>query len=73
VACHAVAASKARGPDAPPRGDGLVPVDSALGRHRDPAFDLRIPPSRTWIAWGTDHFGLLGRREVYERVRDWLR
>jgi len=73
VKCHAVAASKARGPDAPPRGDGLVPIDSALGRHRDPAFDLRFPASRRWIAWGTDHFGLLERREVYERVRDWLR
>ncbi len=73
VRCFAIAASKARGPDAPPRGDGLVPVDSALGRHRERRFDLRFPASRRWIAWQTDHLGLLDRPEVYERIRDWLR
>jgi hypothetical protein len=73
VRCFAVAASTAAGPDAPPRGDGLVPLDSALGRHPDPRLDLRFPPARRWIAWGTDHLGLLGRPEVYRRIRGWLR
>jgi hypothetical protein len=72
VKCFAIAASTAKGPDAPSRGDGLVPVDSALGRHADPALTLAFPESRRWIAYGTDHFGLLDRPEVYERIRAWL-
>ncbi|HET8723338.1 MAG TPA: alpha/beta hydrolase [Anaeromyxobacteraceae bacterium] len=72
VRCFAIAASTARGPDAPARGDTLVTVDSALGRHPDPAFDLRFPAARRWVAWGTDHLGLLDRPEVYERIRGWM-
>ena len=72
VKCFAVAATTAKGPDAPARGDGLVPVDSALGRHADPAMALIFPESRRWIAYGTSHFDLLDRPEVYGRVRDWL-
>jgi hypothetical protein len=72
VKCLAVAASKAAGPDAPARGDGLVPVDSALGLHPDPARTLDLPESHRWVAYGTDHFGLLDRPEVYAHVRDWL-
>lgn len=45
-----------------PRGDGLVPVASALG------FD----PADPWIAYGTGHLDLLGSRPVYERMKDWL-
>lgn len=52
--------------------DGWVPVDSALGRHPDPERDLRIPEDRRWVARGTDHFGLLDRPEIYERLRSWL-
>jgi hypothetical protein len=55
-----------------PRGDGLVPVDSALGQHRAPERDLRIPPSRRWIAWQTGHLDLLDDPEVYVRIRGWL-
>ena len=72
VKCFAVAATTAKGPDSPVRGDGLVPVDSALGRHADPAMALIFPESRRWIAYGTSHFDLLDRPEVYGRVRDWL-
>jgi hypothetical protein len=72
VKCFAVAASTARGPDAPPRGDGLVPVDSALGRHAEPARTLRFPASRRWIAYRTNHFGLLDDPQVYARLRGWL-
>lgn len=53
-------------------GDGLVPVASALGRHRDPERTLAFPPERTLVAFGTNHLGLLGSREVYERVRGWV-
>jgi hypothetical protein len=72
VKCFAIAASRAKGPGAPARGDGLVLVDSALGRHSDPERALAFPRTRQWVAYGTDHFGLLDRPEVYARIRDWL-
>lgn len=52
--------------------DGLVPVESALGHHRDPERTLLFPEGRSWIARGMNHFDLLGRPEVYARVRGWL-
>jgi len=55
------------------RGDGLVPIASALGNHPDRAFDLRIPKSRQWTGYGINHLELLGNAEVYARVRRWLR
>jgi hypothetical protein len=72
--CYAVAASTAP-PEATPRrlpGDGLVPVDSALGRHRDPARALRFPAARTFVVRGAGHLDLLDRPEVYARLRRWL-
>jgi hypothetical protein len=54
------------------RSDGLVPVDSALGRHPDAARALHFPASRTWIAYGTGHLDLLDRPDVYARIRGWL-
>jgi hypothetical protein len=54
------------------RGDGLIPVASALGRHADPALDLHIPPSHTAIVYGTGHLDLLGSRTVYRRLQRWL-
>ena len=73
VRCLAMAASMAKGPDAPPRGDGLVPVDSALGRHPDPERTLSLPTSGRFIAYGAGHLDLLDRPEVYAHLRDWLR
>jgi hypothetical protein len=55
------------------RGDGLVPIASALGEHPDPAFDLRIPPSRRWIGNGINHLQMLGSEAVYRRIAEWLR
>lgn len=52
-------------------GDGLVPVESALGRHADAAFDLGVPEARTHVAAGVHHFGLLGA-DVYPAVLAWL-
>ncbi len=72
VACYAIAASRGRGPLGALVGDGLVPVDSALGRHRDPARALELPESRRWVAHGMGHLDLLGRPEVYARIRAWL-
>ncbi|ALN90935.1 esterase/lipase family protein [Lysobacter gummosus] len=56
-----------------PSGDGLVPVASALGYHRDPAFDLRIPKSRQWVGYGLHHLDLLGDAQVYAHLRRWLK
>lgn len=53
-------------------GDGLVPLDSALGRHRRAAQTLAVPPERQWVARGTGHLDLLGRPEVYRQLHQWL-
>ncbi|MCM2309874.1 MAG: hypothetical protein NDI84_00605 [Steroidobacteraceae bacterium] len=53
-------------------GDGLVPLDSALGRHTDPARSLALPKQRQWIGYEMGHLELLGRPEVYARLSDWL-
>lgn len=54
-------------------GDGLVPLDSALGRHRDATRSLLIPETRQWVRYGTGHRDLLSHPEVYARLRRWLR
>ncbi|MGZ3184041.1 MAG: esterase/lipase family protein [Telluria sp.] len=75
VACHAVAVTLGkRRRDKADRllGDGLVPVDSALGRHANPALDLAIPASRQWTGYGLGHLDLLDNQAVYRRLLDWL-
>lgn len=75
VKCFAIAGSTGRrSGDMRDRllGDGLIPVDTALGRHLDPARRLAFPASRQWVAFGIHHLDLLGRVEVYEKIRDWL-
>jgi pimeloyl-ACP methyl ester carboxylesterase len=54
-------------------GDGLVPLDSALGLHKDPAHSLGIPKSHQWIGAQTGHLELLSRPEVYRQLEAWLR
>jgi hypothetical protein len=75
VRCFAIgattAASTLRGHRRLP-GDGLVPLASALGHHDDPALDLAIPKARRWIAHDCVHLALLGRPDVYTRIRRWL-
>jgi pimeloyl-ACP methyl ester carboxylesterase len=76
VACYAIAGAAAASPDDLKGlliGDGLVPVTSALGRHKDPARDLHFPPDRQWVACETGHLDLLSRRDVYERMAAWLK
>jgi hypothetical protein len=73
--CFAIAASRQKHPGPGKRGmrgDGLVPVDSALGRSSDPRRDLGIPDDRRWIGHGMSHFDLLDRPEVYAKIRHWL-
>jgi hypothetical protein len=71
VRCCAIAATRTRDPGARKRsGDGLVTVDSALGRHRDP--ELTLAFDETWIGYGMGHIELLHRPEVHAVVRAWL-
>ena len=53
-------------------GDGLVPLDSALGRHKNPARTLAFPQERQWVGYGMNHLDLLGRPEVFAQLRQWL-
>ncbi|HEX4857857.1 MAG TPA: hypothetical protein VFV17_02490 [Usitatibacteraceae bacterium] len=76
VACFAIAATTgARSGDRKDRllGDGLVPVASALGRHRLPSASLAIPPERQRIVTHTDHMELLSSEAVCEQLVQWLR
>lgn len=75
VKCYAVAGSTGRrSGDMRDRllGDGLIPVDTALGRHPERARTLAFPASRQWVAFGIHHLDLLGRVEVCEHIRAWL-
>ena len=53
-------------------GDGLVQVDSALGKHKDSNLCLNIPTERQWIAYGVNHMDLLCNQEVYTQIKRWL-
>jgi len=53
-------------------GDGLVPLNSALGIHRDTTRSLSIPEHRKWIGYRMGHRELLSRPEVYGQISAWL-
>ena len=53
-------------------GDGLVPLNSALGQHADPRLALGIPPERQCVRYDTGHLELLWQPEVFAQVREWL-
>jgi hypothetical protein len=75
VRCFALAATTgARAGDARDRvlGDGLVPLDSALGRHAEPRHTLAFAPERQWIGHRIGHLELLSHPEVYAQLRRWL-
>ncbi|WP_372958545.1 esterase/lipase family protein [Marinobacter sp.] len=72
---YAIAATTGSSPAAAStlaRGDGLVPLRSALGQHRDPARCLPIPDSRQAVFHGLNHFDLLDSQPVYQCLLGWL-
>jgi pimeloyl-ACP methyl ester carboxylesterase len=80
VRCHAIAASIGRqGGELKARlvanglGDGLVPLDSALGRHKEPARTLAFREDRQWVGYGMNHLDLLSRPDVFAQLLQWLR
>ncbi|MGE5602173.1 MAG: esterase/lipase family protein [Nitrososphaerales archaeon] len=75
VECYALAATLGtEAGDAKDRllGDGLVPVKSALGIHRDPERNLAFPPSHRWVGYEMSHLDLLRSPEVYAQLQEWL-
>ncbi len=74
VRCYAVAATTAKKPSGPPArwlGDGLVPVASALGQHREAA--RRLAFTDTAVLPGLGHLGLQTDARVLQQLQDWLR
>jgi hypothetical protein len=69
IAAFAIAGSLAKRSSAPPRGDGLVPIGSALG---EPTGDVGITPANAFIAYETGHLELLSSASVYAQMRRWL-
>ncbi len=75
VDCFIVAATKAAkvgGLHSRVVGDGLVPLASALGEHREPQHTLKVPKHHMRIVTSADHWDLLSREDVYAQLRAWL-
>jgi pimeloyl-ACP methyl ester carboxylesterase len=73
--CYAVAASLgAEGGSVKEQllGDGLVPVASALGQHREPARRLAFLRDHQAVVHETNHLDLLSSAEVFGVMRAWL-
>ncbi len=75
VDCFAVAAtlgrSGGRGADGVV-GDGLVQLDSALGRHERPELTLDFPESHKLVVRRTGHLDVLDEADVTEAIVGWL-
>ncbi|MCY4755742.1 esterase/lipase family protein [Pelomonas aquatica] len=73
VACHAIAATTAKKPSGPPArwlGDGLVPVASALGQHREAS--RRLAFTDTAVITTLGHLGLQTDARVLGQLQGWL-
>ena len=53
-------------------GDGLVPLNSALGVHSDPTRSLVFAKSSQMLVYRTNHMAMLGSTEVGKQLVDWL-
>jgi pimeloyl-ACP methyl ester carboxylesterase len=76
VACYAVAASTAGQRSALAErliGDGLVPLNSALGLHEDSHQCLLFAKPAQRIFYRMNHMEMLHRQEVTEQLMQWLR
>ena len=70
MACHALAGTLGARAAAKTRllGDGLVPLNSALGLHRNPALCLNFPAAHQHVFEGLGHIELLGSAAVGQRL-----
>lgn len=53
-------------------GDGLVPVASALGHHRDQALCWPVPSQQQYILCRSGHIDLVRQAGVLKQLREWL-
>lgn len=53
-------------------GDGLVSLDSALGKHENKSFTLQFPVAHQWTGRDINHMQLLSNPDVYTVIRNWL-
>jgi len=75
VACYTVAASISKekgGLRGRLAGDGLVPVESALGQHAHEQRRLGFAPERQAVVYRTNHMELLNSQTVYQILAKWL-
>ena len=72
VDCYAIAATTATATGDALPSDGLVPVDSALGRSDRPELTLAFPEGHRWVAFGAGHLDLLDQPEVYAKIASWM-
>jgi pimeloyl-ACP methyl ester carboxylesterase len=72
VECYAIAGTTSPQGESNRFGDGLVPVDSALGRHDQTHMTLAFPETHCWIAYGVGHLDLLSDPQVYAQLKTWL-
>ena len=72
VDCYAIAGTTSPEGQSNRFGDGMVPVDSALGRHDQSHMTLGFPEAHRWIAYGVGHLDLLSHPQVYAQLRTWL-
>ena len=75
VQCFAVGVTIAHAEDDPgdsTLGDGLVPLRSALGQHKDKRLALDFPASHQWVGHGLNHMDLIDNAEVYAQLKRWL-
>ncbi len=54
-------------------GDGLVTLNSALGRHENAELNLLFPENHQWVGRNMNHLDLLQHPEVYETIKKWLK
>ena len=52
--------------------DGLVMIDSALGRHRRAVMQLHLSDDHCWVGHGIHHLDLLSDPVVYRKMLGWL-
>jgi pimeloyl-ACP methyl ester carboxylesterase len=75
VKCYAIAAMIAKKPSevwGQLVGDGLVPVKSALGQHRDESRALHLPVEHQRVFYGLNHLALLDSQAVCDQLQAWM-
>ncbi len=76
VQCYTIAATTGKESDTLADnliGDGLVTLNSALGRHKNAELNLLFPETHQWVGRNMNHIDLLNHPEVYETVKKWLK